>query len=116
MTPTNEDILATAKIICAAMTGPSDFGWYDQSDQYRAKCMDAARCVLVAERQAIRADRLEAQEALLREAMEALENRDGGRHDDDCKVSRFINGICNCGHDEARATLAKLRDHRGETE
>ena len=51
MTPTNEDILATAKIICAAMTWPSDFGWSDQSDQYRAKCMDAARCVLVTVRQ-----------------------------------------------------------------
>ena len=59
MTPSNEDILATAKIICAAMTGPSDYGWDDQSDQYRAKCMDAARCVLVAERQAIRDKALE---------------------------------------------------------
>ena len=55
-------------------------------------------------------------EALLREAMEALENRDGGRHDDDCKAFRPINGMCNCGHDEARTTLAKLRAHLGEKE
>lgn len=51
MTTTNEDLLALAKVICAAMTWPSDFGWDDQSDQYRAKCMDAARCVLVTVRQ-----------------------------------------------------------------
>lgn len=49
MTPTNEDLLALAKIICAAMNGPSDYGWDDQSDQYRARCMDAALRVLVSE-------------------------------------------------------------------
>jgi len=59
----------------------------------------------------VRADRLEAQEALLREAVAVLEDRDGGTHDDDCKVSRPVNGMCNCGHEEARATLAKLRAH-----
>ena len=60
--------------------------------------------------------RADLSDALLREAMEALENRDGGRHDDDCKAFRPINGMCNCGHDEARTTLAKLRAHLGEKE
>ena len=50
MTPTNEDLLALAKIICAAMNGPSEYGWDDQSDLYRSRCLDAARCDLVAER------------------------------------------------------------------
>lgn len=68
MTPTNEDMLALAKIICAAMTWPSDFGWDDQSDLYRAKCMDAARCVIVAERQAIR-------DKALDDAAQAASNR-----------------------------------------
>ena len=49
MTPTNEDLLALAKIICAAMNGPSEYGWDDQSDLYRNRCLDAARCDLVAE-------------------------------------------------------------------
>lgn len=54
MTTTDEHLLALAKIICTSMTGPSDFGWADQSDQYRAKCMDAALRAIVAEQQAIR--------------------------------------------------------------
>ena len=59
MTPTNEDLLALAKIICAAMNGPSEYGWDDQSDLYRGRCLDAARCAIVAERQAIRDKALE---------------------------------------------------------
>ena len=68
MTPTNEDLLALAKIICAAMNGPSEYGWDDQSDLYRGRCLDAARCAIVAERQAIRDKALE-------DAAQAASNR-----------------------------------------
>ena len=68
MTPTNEDLLALAKIICAAMNGPSEYGWDDQSDLYRGRCLDAARCALVAERQAIRDNALD-------DAAQAASNR-----------------------------------------
>ena len=68
MTPTNEDLLALAKIICAAMNGPSEYGWDDQSDLYRSRCLDAARCDLVAERQAIRDNALD-------DAAQAASNR-----------------------------------------
>ena len=68
MTPTNEDLLALAKIICAAMNGPSEYGWDDQSDLYRGRCLDAARCDLVAERQAIR-------DKALDDAAQAASNR-----------------------------------------
>lgn len=57
------------------------------------------------------ADRIAAQEALLREAMAALDERDGGTHDEDCKVFRPFINLCNCGHERTRATLAKLRAH-----
>ena len=68
MTPTNEDLLALAKIICAAMNGPSEYGWDDQSDLYRGRCLDAARRALVAERQAIR-------DKALDDAAQAASNR-----------------------------------------
>lgn len=42
---------------------------------------------------------------------EALRERDGGVHDDDCKVFRPAAGIfalpCNCGHDDAEAALTE---------
>jgi len=51
---------------------------------------DANRHFIAAARDLVpaMADRLEAQEALLKEAMEALDERDGGTHDEDCKVLR----------------------------
>ena len=41
--------------------------------------------------------------------VEALINRDGGSHDEDCKARRYANsdGLCNCGHDEVAAALAQ---------
>ncbi len=68
MTPTNEDLLALAKIICAAMNGPSEYGWDDQSDLYRGRCLDAALRAIVAERQAIR-------DRALDDAAQAVSNR-----------------------------------------
>lgn len=41
---------------------------------------------------------------------DALDERDGGAHDEDCKIHRPAMGLfsmpCNCGHDEAREALA----------
>lgn len=66
----------------------------------------------------VRADRLEAQEALLREAMEVLlvaadELDWAGREIDEmlCVLSREPRGITGAVADQARATLAKLRQH-----
>ena len=59
-----------------------------------------------------RATDLTAEVARLRDRervlVEALINRDGGSHDEDCKARRYgnSNGPCNCGHDEVVAALA----------
>lgn len=88
-TPTDEELLALAKIICTAMTGPSDFGWADQSDQYRAKCMDAALRAIVAERQKPQAVKVNALRVVMVTSSLASSAEDedcGGFPDEPCVV------------------------------
>lgn len=73
----------------------------------------------------VRADRLEAQEALLREAWGALDAAAEALDWALAEISEYANimsrdpgavvGIAATAADEARATLAKLRQHLGET-
>jgi len=46
---------------------------------------------------------------------EALDDRDGGTHDADCKSlgNPIFNFRCNCGHDDARIALASWEKHNG---
>ena len=53
--------------------------------------------------------------ALVDRLVEALEDRDGGSHDSDCKVYRNDGfAFCNCGHLDARAALTEARAWRRE--
>lgn len=97
---------APERISLELRQGLSDDFWSECRDPRYAKSEPVAY---------VRADRLEAQEALLKEAMGALDDRDGGSHDADCKSFRsWPPNHCNCGHERARATLAKLRSHMGD--
>ena len=97
---------------CVVRTGGQwPYEWDAKTSQHEA-CANARFIAAARDLVPALADRLEAQEALLREAMGALDDRDGGSHDADCKSFRsWAPNHCNCGHERARATLAKLRSH-----
>ena len=44
--------------------------------------------------------------------VETAQQRDGGSHDEDCKIGRESNPFCNCGHDDFMSALAAMEaDH-----
>lgn len=48
---------------------------------------------------------IETLQARVKELEDVLDQRDGGAHDQDCRVFRQPPRPCNCGHELARTTL-----------
>ena len=98
---------------CVVRTGGQwPYEWDTKTSQHEA-CANARFIATARDLVPALADRLAAQEALLKEAMEALERTDNaspdGTQDERQIAMNFMATL-----DENRATLAKLRAHMGE--